>query len=514
MTVADMTFSFILFNASPQVYTPRLLLLLSLGTPILIALYGIDIYIIVAIACSLLIAGRYILVSYKPPRADIELVMVVVEIGVFRTATVLISKDPVRRQSFAFLGGCKQVHPTVLGVPVLGVYSIVIMPLCTVVYTKVLSHVDSQFISGKTTILINTFTFLNEHFNESDCGWSIGRSGVGGVAMFRDKIFGLSVNCPSPGDQSWWDIKTLSISVNIARDLSGALVVWGISTASFSFAAGEVGSLQPDPNSSDDTAGLSVTRLTLLQYITYPTTYTQESVDTSAPNGVATFGGLWTFLTCAFALLFGANVLYSAFAPHRPIDIRRTPFQHFPRMMATLVEVEPYQTLMVIEPKHVITHLAAWTRPSRTYPGINKRFMLVQSNLFLHSYSRGPCKFLRCPVKSASWANGRRPLSALGVVHVFQRRTLVRHWHDEFSAIHSEGGLPGSESAGIVAFTRQRLVDLREDPRSVQRKDDPEAQTLPRPWQGGQVYKAPSSAAAFDRPQRMAKMIVGMESLY
>ncbi|KAJ7629295.1 hypothetical protein B0H17DRAFT_1150677 [Mycena rosella] len=404
MTVADMTFSFILFNVSPQVYTPRLLLLLSLGTPILIALYGIDIYIIVAIACSLLIAGRHILVLYKPPRADIELVLVVVEIGVFRTATVLISKDPVRRQSFAFLGGCKQVHPTVLGVPVLGVYSIVIMPLCTVVYTKVLSHVDSQFISGKTTILINTFTFLNE----SDCGWSIGWSGVGGVAMFSDKIFGLSVNCPSPGDQLWWDIKTLSISVNIARDLSGALVVWGISTASFSFAAGEVGSLQPDPNSSDDTAGLSVARLTLLQDITYPTTYTQESVDTSAPNGVATFGGLWTFLTCAF---------------------------------------------------------------------------------------------------------GRRPLSALGVVHVFQRRTLVRHWHDEFSVIHSEGGLPGSESAGIVAFTRQRLVDLREDPRSVQRKDDPEAQTLPRPWQGGQVYQAPSSAAAFDRPQQMAKMIVGMESL-
>ncbi|KAJ7760277.1 hypothetical protein DFH07DRAFT_816732 [Mycena maculata] len=64
-------------------------------------------------------------------------------------------------------------------------------------------------------------------------------------------------------------------------------------------------------------------------------------------------------------------------APHRPIDIRGTPFQHYPRMMATLVEVEPYQTLMVIEPKHVITHLAAWTRPSRTYSGINKRFMVV-----------------------------------------------------------------------------------------------------------------------------------------
>jgi hypothetical protein len=64
-------------------------------------------------------------------------------------------------------------------------------------------------------------------------------------------------------------------------------------------------------------------------------------------------------------------------APHRPINIHGTLFEHCPRMMATLVEVEPYQTLIVIEPKHVITHLSAWTRPSRTYPGVNKRFMVV-----------------------------------------------------------------------------------------------------------------------------------------
>ena len=63
---------------------------------------------------------------------------------------------------------------------------------------------------------------------------------------------------------------------------------------------------------------------------------------------------------------------------------------------------------------------------------------------------------------------GRRPLSALGVVHLFQRRALVRQWHNDFPTLHTEGGLPGSESAGIVAFIRERLVDLEENPQHDQ----------------------------------------------
>ncbi|KAJ7282466.1 hypothetical protein C8J57DRAFT_1463167 [Mycena rebaudengoi] len=57
----------------------------------------------------------------------------------------------------------------------------------------------------------------------------------------------------------------------------------------------------------------------------------------------------------------------------------------------------------------------------------------------------------------------RRPLSVLGVIHIFQRRTLARNWSADFPAIHSEGGQPGTENAGIVAFIRERLVDLDED---------------------------------------------------
>ncbi|KAJ7764948.1 hypothetical protein B0H16DRAFT_432573 [Mycena metata] len=71
------------------------------------------------------------------------------------------------------------------------------------------------------------------------------------------------------------------------------------------------------------------------------------------------------------------------------------------------------------------------------------------------------------------FALGRRPLSALGIVHIFQRRRLERQWHEDFPALHTEGGLPGSESAGIVAFIRERLVNLGEDPHQP---DDVEAQ--------------------------------------
>ncbi|KAJ7586988.1 hypothetical protein C8J56DRAFT_1083094 [Mycena floridula] len=65
----------------------------------------------------------------------------------------------------------------------------------------------------------------------------------------------------------------------------------------------------------------------------------------------------------------------------------------------------------------------------------------------------------------------RRPLSALGIIHIFQRRSLVQKWHEDFPALQTEGGLPGSESAGIVSFIRERLVDLDSVEIESQEKD-------------------------------------------
>jgi hypothetical protein len=36
----------------------------------------------------------------------------------------------------------------------------------------------------------------------------------------------------------------------------------------------------------------------------------QDYTDASILNGIATFGGFWTFMDGAFAILFGANILY------------------------------------------------------------------------------------------------------------------------------------------------------------------------------------------------------------
>ncbi|KAJ7908807.1 hypothetical protein B0H13DRAFT_2331058 [Mycena leptocephala] len=80
----------------------------------------------------------------------------------------------------------------------------------------------------------------------------------------------------------------------------------------------------------------------------------------------------------------------------------------------------------------------------------------------------------------------RRPLSALGLVHIFQQRTLVRQWHKDFPAIHTEGGSPGSESAGIVAFIRERLVDVGEDPGEIT-GDSPKRRGRKGPSVGSQI---------------------------
>ncbi|KAJ7662363.1 hypothetical protein B0H17DRAFT_1144372 [Mycena rosella] len=76
------------------------------------------------------------------------------------------------------------------------------------------------------------------------------------------------------------------------------------------------------------------------------------------------------------------------------------------------------------------------------------------------------------------FALGRCPLSVLGVIYILQGCKLICQWHADFPALQTEEGLPGSGSAGIVAFTRERLIDVSEYPH-VQRDDpnDLEAQT-------------------------------------
>ncbi|KAF7325313.1 Short-chain dehydrogenase/reductase family protein [Mycena venus] len=149
--------------------------------------------------------------------------------------------------------------------------------------------------------------------------------------------------------------------------------------------------VQTDPSPPD--LELTTLRLYMREDIgVLPAEIVQDYSDASVLNGIATFGGFWTFVNGAFAMIFGANLLYFLFR--------------------------------------------------------------------------------------------RRSLSALGIVHIFQRRTLIRKWNEDFPALHTEGGRPGSKSAGIVAFLRERLVDLDDEDHS----GDLEAQNTTSEQVQVQVY--------------------------
>jgi hypothetical protein len=61
------------------------------------------------------------------------------------------------------------------------------------------------------------------------------------------------------------------------------------------------------PNFGSDTVSL---RLRPRTDFYSSTNVVQDYTDASILNGIATFGGFWTFMDSAFAILFGANILY------------------------------------------------------------------------------------------------------------------------------------------------------------------------------------------------------------
>ncbi|KAJ7883257.1 hypothetical protein B0H13DRAFT_2046994 [Mycena leptocephala] len=182
------------------------------------------------------------------------------------------------------------------------------------------------------------------------------------------------------------------------RDLfsKNAQDLLGITTPFRSIYLNSVLLVQPDPFPLDLGPNEASLRLRMRNDIVGPVELVQEYTDASVLDGLATFGGFWTFVNGVFAMVFGANLLY---------------------------------------------------------------FLLR-----------------------------RRSLSALGIVHIFQRRRLIRNWNEDFPALYTEGGQPGSSSAGVVAFLRERLVDLDDedtqhsssDPvHPVVLKDEPDALNPP-----------------------------------
>ncbi|KAF8895219.1 hypothetical protein BD779DRAFT_1498193 [Infundibulicybe gibba] len=55
---------------------------------------------------------------------------------------------------------------------------------------------------------------------------------------------------------------------------------------------------------------------------------------------------------------------------------------------------------------------------------------------------------------------GAKPIGFFGIVHQFQKKRLRHAWNVDFPKIKTEGGTPGTEEAGLVAFLRERLIDI------------------------------------------------------
>ncbi|KAJ7186970.1 hypothetical protein C8R46DRAFT_1184747, partial [Mycena filopes] len=406
---------------------------------------------------------------------------------IFRIATIAKSSQPFLRQRFEFLGGCTSLHPLYtparillnrsiarplvrresqlilflrgvviwcigLGVPTFAFYTIVLEPVGTHILSQTVSPFPPPygpvasfgFPGGDASLMLRHADLfdVDRPFDVDLTAYSIQMRVVSWdqSQMPQKNITTMTVLASTTSDWvigsapgvNWFNVLNVSISLTLPPGKTGVYVMpvqivygalydwlqiyntlldsvllvhgsnlvgtftwtrrdvivkvgWNIfSPPTMPVFTAKFNNLQPfaqgassDPN--------TVT-LTLVQMAPGPTEYLRDTAESTVLNGIATFGGFWTFLNGGFALFFGANVLYFAF--------------------------------------------------------------------------------------------GRRPLSALGIVHLFQRGRLQQQWNEDFPAIRTEGGLPGSESAGIVAFIRERLVDLGEDPHKVEANhpDDVEAQ--------------------------------------
>lgn len=71
---------------------------------------------------------------------------------------------------------------------------------------------------------------------------------------------------------------------------------------------------------------------------------------------------------------------------------------------------------------------------------------------------------------------GHKPIGFSGLIHSFQQDRMREAWNTDFPKIKSEGGSPGSAEAGLVAFLRERLIDMDALDEDDDESDDEEEQ--------------------------------------
>ncbi|KAJ7908968.1 hypothetical protein B0H13DRAFT_2273065 [Mycena leptocephala] len=503
----SMHLSAILFNPSARVYNLRFLLLAAVapavyfrsglgfvGVPVIFhhilgvfkwqmrGLAAIDLGLVTLEIASAVVSAfaMQTLSPYFIP----QLVSLVLS-AAFRSATICKSKGAIWKQRVEFLGCCSRVHPEYtpltillnrslarplvrgesrpiifaravvlscigLSVPAVGVYAVFILPLASQSNPTIVEKIPGAFNSpiGNSTIYLNGLTAASlpmDNIRVSARNTTDGDEMQCLLTSFDPAVVnpapGQIMDYPSTGIRaqcpySWVETFNITISIAITPDIGGLYV-----RAGQGYLPWEVSG---DLSSDFWNHVHRVNPLLLLpgSRLIGVLSWTQRDIITQAQWGIST----------SSTTIFNSDV---------------TSLQAYPATDSATTNIA---TLILLNPWPYATKWTQDAVDATPLSGVSTLggFWTFVNGAFVLFFGANVIYF----------AFGRRPLSALGVVHVFQRRTLVRKWHEDFPAIHTEGGTPGSESAGIVAFIRERLVDLGEDPHAEPAESsDPEVGT-------------------------------------
>ncbi|KAF7350850.1 hypothetical protein MSAN_01647100 [Mycena sanguinolenta] len=402
---------------------------------------------------------------------DLSLILSII----FRIATMVRSEGRFFHQKFVFLGACTRSSPLYtptaillnrsvarplvrgesmiiilaralvltcisLGVPVFGIYAIVLNPIHASIYTRSVATFSVADLSpppGNITFLMGLFQ-TNAPFSNSSTipDFSVnnvavavtGYEGANCSVTFEEIGTQRLVEC----SQRWWALGDgWTISINLTIPSGYAVNVMPLPQKS------TMGPFDALPSRTINEIGIEVVRLQVFSdsilmisgsHLFARLTWTQR--ETRSRWGL---GGL-----ASSAPVFEAQI---------------TNLQPYPSASPTATNET---TLLLYQPYPFATRLQQDSSDITPLSGLSTfgGFWTFVEGVFVLLFGASVMYF----------AFGRRPLSALGLIHIFHRRALVQQWHDDFPRLRTEGGQPGSESAGIVAFIRERLIDIDQGP--------------------------------------------------
>ncbi|KAJ7885820.1 hypothetical protein B0H13DRAFT_2343086 [Mycena leptocephala] len=468
----DMWLTAILFNPTAQVYNFRLVVLADVAFVILrgvrkLPLAGVIMaHHILAVFPLWGATGDWCLIGVEialsaymadGPLVVLQLTPLVVAM-IFRTATIMTTTDRFWQQRLYFLGGCPGTRPeytpwrillnrslgrplvrgefigiiicralilsgVILGLPMFTFYAIVFLPNQAKVYTR------------------NTASSIYESFNlERDAAitlWDPFDSVVNMIVEARENLKDTTFLCPSNVNASWtvaacpgtkWsDLNVLTITISFVQPT-------GVQYVS------QIVELRPGQGDMDD-----------INQFTDPIAV--------LPGSQLTAYMQWTKREM---LSRGKSSLFPTSPTVRSVGIMEvTSLLHLPQTLDPAASFSATLTIL-----------------QRSYYGFRSQQQLDAAFKTIEEYKDvsmldgvstvgGLWTFLNGAFVFLFGAN-IIPLSALGVAHVLQRKRLAEKWHEDFPAIHTEGGSPDLKvleslrlsGSGLWTFKCQKAVHL------------------------------------------------------